>query len=335
MAMLVGRIAFSLDQELKAQQQETLDDDLVSEAYHQRGLLLLSAETEEGRFRRRIDEYLLTDEAIGAIQGRDEVDSEQLERYHGEAAARHVVELHVSGGLEIESDLGNRDLSIPAGDPITPYSLPEEPIPIPAFILYWPTVTPMLSEEDVKPGEGWAASVAVQVGAGRFLLSYSVELVEYLDEDPILRISLNDQEPVSMVEDIALHLKPQGSWTVRISHEDGLWQEGEGEMTFRVRATYKDDEEDEEEIEVEVLAWTNKFAVKRIPVTFDDEKIYPAEWKAEPVSAPSEADDAAGEGGGQAGERPAGEADSETPPSSPDESGGSEQESGGEAEDGR
>jgi len=90
-----------------------------------------------------------------------------------------------------------------------------------------------------------------------------------------------------MAGDIALHLKPRGTWSVRISHEDGLWREGKGQMTFSVRAKYK---EDEQEIDVEVLKWVNKFTVERIPVAFDGNKIYPIAWKAKPSIPEAEAD---------------------------------------------
>ena len=118
-----------------------------------------------------------------------------------------------------------------------------------------------------------------------FPLTYSVTLLEYVEDDPLLRIDLDEQEPVTTVgedADIALHLKPRGIWTIRISHEDGLWIDAKGHMTFSVRARYKEDEEDEQEIDLEVLKWENKFTVERIPVTFDDSNIYPIAWKAKP-----------------------------------------------------
>ncbi len=277
--MLNGQIAFSLEQDLVLEQQETVDDDLIKEAYHQRGLLLLSAETEEGRFRRTIEEYLLPEEALSAIQGQAAVELEQLVLFHEKVVADRQVELHVSGGLEIESDLANRNVAIPGDIEVTPYDLSDEPIPVPAFILYWPTVTPVLSEGEVKPGEGWAGRVTVQIGAAYFPLSYFVKLVEYVDNDPLMQISLTEQEQVAMAGDIALHLKPRGTWRVRISHEDGLWREGKGQIAFSIRGKYR---QDEQEIDVEVLKWVNKFTVERIPVAFDDNKIYPIAWKATP-----------------------------------------------------
>ena len=307
MAMLTGDKAFSLEQELAIEQQETVDDDLVKETCRQRGLILLTAETEEGRFRRVVEEFLLADEAFSAVQGRDKVGFGELRRLHDEAVADRQVELHVSGGLEVESDLANRGIASPPGPAIAPYDPPDEPIPIPAFVLYWPTITPVLSEAEVEPGEGWAGSVTVQIGAGEFPLTYSVELVEYVEQDPLVRIAIDEQERTAMVGtdgDIALHLKPKGSWTVRISHEDGLWEQGEGEMSFGVRATYKEDEEEDEEVEVEVLKWTNKFSVKRIPVTFDDTGIYPAAWEPETPSAAPAPAHGAGDEAEQPGESP-------------------------------
>jgi hypothetical protein len=282
MEMLNGQIAFSLEQDLAFVQQETIDDELIKETYRHRGLILLTAETKEGRFRRTIDEFLLTDEVFSALQGRSEVSFNELRRLHDEAVAEHKVELHESGGMEVESDQTNNGIAIPAGPPITPYDLPNDPIPIPAFILYWPTVTPVLSQERIKPGESWQGSILVQIGAGEFPLSYSVNLVEYVEDDPLLRITLYEVERVAMVgmnQDIALHLNPRGIWTIRISHEDGLWIDAKGHMTFSVRARYK---EDEQEIDLEVLRWENKFTVERIPVTFDDNNINPIAWKAKP-----------------------------------------------------
>ncbi len=288
MAMLNGKIAFSLEQDLVVAEQETIDDDRIEEAYCHRGLILLNAETEEGRFRRIIEEFLLTDEAFSAVQGRGEVSFNELRRLHDEAVAEYKVELHESGGMQVESDLTNNGIAIPAGPPITPYDLPNDPIPIPAFILYWPTVTPVLSQERIKPGESWQGSILVQIGAGEFPLSYSVNLVEYVEDDPLLRITLYEVERVAMVgmnQDIALHLNPRGIWTIRISHEDGLWIDAKGHMTFSVRARYK---EDEQEIDLEVLRWENKFTVERIPVTFDDNNINPIAWKAKPSTPEAE-----------------------------------------------
>ncbi|MHC4437110.1 MAG: hypothetical protein ACYS3S_07115 [Planctomycetota bacterium] len=282
-AILNGQMAFSLKQDLAVAEQETPDDDLIEEAYRQRGLILLRAETMDERFRRTVEEYLLTDEAVKTVQGRDAITYDKLKQLHDEAVANRQTELHVSGEVEIESDLLNRNVAIPGGASMIPYDLPEDPIPLPAFVLYWPTIIPVLSEDEVKPGNGWTGSITVQIGAGLFPLTYSVTLVEYVEDDPLLRIDLDEQEPVAMVgedADIALHLKPQGTWTVRISHEDGLCEETSGEMVFSVRARYKEAEEDEEEIDLEVLKWENKFTVERIPVTFDDNKIYPVAWKA-------------------------------------------------------
>ena len=280
--MLNGQIAFSLEEDLAVAEQETVEDDLIEEAYSRRGILLVRAETEDGRFRRTIEEYLLTDSALNVIQDQASVTFGQLELLHAEAVAERQVELYVSGGLEIESDLANRDVAMPPAPSVTPYEFPDDPVPIPAFALHWPTVTPVLSQEEIKLGEAWQGSILVQIGAGQFPLSYSVKLVEYVDNDPLIQISLAEQERVAMAGDIALHLKPRGTWNVRISHEDGLWREGKGQMTFSVRARYKEDEEDEDEIDLEVLKWQNKFTVERIPVTFDDNKIYPIAWKAKP-----------------------------------------------------
>jgi hypothetical protein len=336
MTILNGRMTFSLEQELVAEQQETLDDDLVKEAYRQQGLLLLDAETGEGRFRRVIEEYLLTDEAFGEIQGQDTVSFEQLGRLDEEAVAERQVELHVSGGLEIESDLTNSSAALPPPPSVGPYDLPNDPIPIPAFVLYWPTVTPVLSEEEIQPGGQWRGSITVQIGAGQFPLPYSVKLVEYVEDDPVVEVSLGEKEQVAKVgpeEDIALHLSPRGSWTVRISHEDGLWQEGKGEMAFSVRARYKEDEEDEEEIEVEVLKWVNKFAIERIPVTFDDTSIHAGDWKPAAASPASDSAEGSGDEAGKGEEKPDTDADREAPASSPGQSASSEQGPEGDAEE--
>lgn len=282
MTMLNGQIAFSLEQDLTVAEQETIDDDLIEEAYRQRGILLLKANVEDGLFQRTIEEFLLADEVLNAVQGQEAVDFEQLDIFHGEATAERQVVFPFIGGLEIESDLANSDVAMPPAPSVTPYEFPDDPVPIPAFALHWPTVTPVLSQEEIKLGEAWQGSILVQIGAGQFPLSYSVKLVEYVDNDPLIQISLAEQERVAMAGDIALHLKPRGTWNVRISHEDGLWREGKGQMTFSVRARYKEDEEDEDEIDLEVLKWQNKFTVERIPVTFDDNKIYPIAWKAKP-----------------------------------------------------
>jgi hypothetical protein len=213
------------------------------------------------------------------------LDFEQLDLFHEEATANRQVKFPFIGGLEIASNLANSDVAMPPAPSVTPYEFPDDPIPIPAFALHWPTVTPVLSQEEIKPGEAWQGSILVQIGAGELPLSYSVKLVEYLEDDLLLRITLNEGERVTMVgidQDIALHLKPRGSWTIRISHEDGLWMAAKGQMVFSVRARYKEDEEDEQEINLEVLKWENKFTVERIPVTFDDNKIYPVAWKAKP-----------------------------------------------------
>jgi len=285
MTMLNGQIAFSLEQDLTVAEQETIDDDLIEEAYRQRGILLLKANVEDGLFQRTIEEFLLADEVLNAVQGQEAVDFEQLDIFHGEATAERQVVFPFIGGLEIESDLANSDVAMPPAPSVTPYEFPDDPVPIPAFALHWPTVTPVLSQEEIKPGEARQGNILVQIGAGEFPLSYAVELVEYVEDDALLRITLDEGERVAMVgmdQDIALHLKPCGSWTVRISHEDGLWMTAKGQMTFSVRARYKEDEDDEEEIELEVLKWENKFTVERIPVTFDDNKIYPIAWKAKP-----------------------------------------------------
>jgi hypothetical protein len=71
------------------------------------------------------------------------------------------------------------------------------------------------------------------------------------------------------------------------SKNSKLRQDRKDQMTFSVRAKYK---EDEQEIDVEVLKWVNNFTVERIPVAFDGNKIYPIAWKAKPSIPEAEAD---------------------------------------------
>jgi len=281
MTLLNGQMVFSLEQDLAVAEQETVDDVRIEEAYRQQGVLLLKAETQEGVFRRTLAEFQFSDESLKAVQGLEAVDFEQLDMFHEEATADHQVEFPFIGGLEIESDLANSNVAMPPHPSVTPYEFPDDPVPIPAFALHWPTITPVLTMSDLPPGEQWPGKIAVQIGAGQFSLSHSVKLVEYIGEDPLLEIVLAEQEQVAMVgmdEDIALRLAPQGTWRVLISHEDSIWKSGSGEIKLSVRAQYKEDEDAEEEIELEILKWENKFKIERIPVTFDDDRIFTKDW---------------------------------------------------------
>jgi len=289
MKLAAGQTAYWLNQELTVREQETVDSDVVEEQCAQRGFLLVAAEVEEGRCRRTIEEYLLGDDGLGAIAEESTVDLQRLSVAHDQVVAQREIELDAEGGVEVESDLTNTDAAIPGGLSMAPYDIPDDPTPVPAFVLHWPTLTPALPEGEAEQGQQWQGKITVQIGAGVFPLAYTVKLLEHVEEDPLMEVCLDEEGRAATVQDVTLHLAPRGSWTVRISHEDGTWQRSEGQVDFTVRATYKEDEEDEEEIDVEVLGWANTFAVERIPVTFDDEEIHLGDWR--PAGAAAEDED--------------------------------------------
>ncbi len=277
MSHLNADAVFSLSQDLVVREQATYDSELIKETYSQKGLILVSARTDGDRFRRTIEEWILDDEALHGLYGNASTKLKVLRGQHELALGSRQVPLNVSGAIDLESDLRNRSLVIPNEVSMAPYELSNDPLPLPAFLLYWPTVTPSFPPERPEIGAEWDGKLDLQVGAGTFSVSYKTKLLSYLESDPLVQVSLVPQPATAQVGEVTLLLQPEGSWQVITSQADGLWQSGEGKMTFGLRAKFLLDFE--VPMDVGVLRWDNSFSIKRVPVTFDEETINAASWK--------------------------------------------------------
>jgi hypothetical protein len=160
---------------------------------------------------------------------------------------------------------------------MVPYNLPTEPLPVPLFTLWWPTITPLLPPaKRTEAGALWKAETKVQLGAGVFPVAYSIKLVESADQDYTVEVKLDEQYPAAQAGELTLTLHPQGQWSAKIARSTNIWKSCRGQMLFSVRAKFI---EDDEPIEVDVLKAQNVFSLEALPVSFDQDKVYTSAWK--------------------------------------------------------
>jgi len=271
-------IAFVLLQRLSLLKQETHNTPQITDSCSLAGLILVDSQPGATTWLRKVEEFILAPEQIRAMAGGGPVEREQLRLMHVQTLAKRTIRVHEDDPIAITSDRLNRKPVIPVVADMVPYNVPNEPRALPAFSIYWPTVTPAFPEERRQPGANWKGSVSVACGAGVFPLSYSVLLKEYVANDPVVQMTIDQQQPSAKAGKITLQLKPAGSWSACISHADSVCRWAKGQYSASVRATLKNSDDD---IDVEVLRWRNEFSVERTVLPFDEKKIYPAIWKPE------------------------------------------------------
>src|SRR5437868_1657103 len=141
------KIAFNMRQRLALLEQETKDTPQITDSCSQAGLILLMAETRGGVWRRVIEEYILGPAQLKSVSAALSVKREELRKLSMASVAGRPIKLNVDEPLVIESDRLNKKPVIPVVADMVPYVLSNEPAPIPAFALYFPTITPAMPEE--------------------------------------------------------------------------------------------------------------------------------------------------------------------------------------------
>ena len=272
------RIAFNMRQKLALLEQETKDTPQITDSCAQAGLILLTAETRGGIWRRTIEEFILGPQQLRTVSGQLSVERDELRKLSMASVAGRPIKLNVDEPLVIESDRLNKKPVIPVVADMVPYVLSNEPAPIPAFALYFPTITPAMPEERRQVGSSWKGTLSVACGAGVFTVSYGVTLREYLSDDPVVQIVIDSQPSSSRAGKIMLHMLPQGSWMACISHKDSACRWAKGQWGASIRAMYKTSDEN---VDVEVRRWQNDFALERTLLPFNEQEILPAVWKSD------------------------------------------------------
>jgi hypothetical protein len=270
------RTAFLCQQRLSLLEQKTHNTPQVTDVRSVIELLLVESAPPAATWKRTIEEFVLSAEQIKSLTGKMPLEREELRRMSSKTLATQPILVHPETPIAIESDRLNKKPVIPVVGDMVPYELSNEPLPLPAFALYWPTVTPTFPEERRNPGSAWKGSLNVRCGAGIFPLSYMVELKEYVSDDPVVQITLDQQAPTSKAGKVTLALRPQGTWVACISHIDSVCQWAKGQWSASVRATVKTADED---IDVEVLRWRNEFNLERTALPFDEKKVFPMAWR--------------------------------------------------------
>ncbi len=238
------------------------------ESYRRAGLLLLEHQATEERWHRRLEEYVSNPQFVAQLRGQPSVRRGFLLERHLEELERRAIRFGLEVPAEIDSDLMNADVALSG----------EERFPMPAETVYLPTVTPVMPEEVVAPGDAWSCEVQLGARGGRFAVAYTTTVLTQDDAGPQIDVAIIEgQEPEFEGDEVLASLQPSGRWQTRISPEDGAAVESEGECGMRVRLRYYSMQG--EKMDVVVLASRNRFRLRRVPASFDAETLDTRRWR--------------------------------------------------------
>ena len=275
MNLLPVQIAILVTQQITAFEQPAASAPQVTETSDSPSLLLVTTQPVGSRWRRSIEELLLSKQLIAQTQGKESVDLAAIRAASRDSISRQKIALHPDHPVTFESDLSNSEPAVVVSGSVSEYAPGGGILPLPAFALSWPTVTPIFPPPNAEPNSAWKGKVTIEYGAGSFPVTYKATLLAPIEDDLHFRIEIDPEQSHALVDDTTLILKVQGHWEVRIDHKDGVWRSGRGELSCNVKAKYT---EDGKSSELEIARWRNKFSLERVPIRFDQKHLDTRAW---------------------------------------------------------
>ena len=265
MAEESNNITYQFEQTVAARQFEGDGLPELREGYQRQGLLLVSEMSSIIAWRRIFEEYELPRQMLNEIRKHAAYPRQELEQQHQQTMSARKIEFGLMLPIEIESDLANVRTAMPS----------VEPIPIPHYLLYLPTLIPSLPA-DLKPGSKWKGSVKVNCKGGDFEIGYSAEMgfgkggVETV-------LTLDDKPQAVASSEMTLQLKAAGTWTIgydRVTRTPA-WLRGQFSTSaqgayFSMRG---------KPMNVELVGHECKFDIRQVPVPFDEKRLVLSAWQ--------------------------------------------------------
>ena len=230
--------------------------------YTRRGLLLVTSRRTLTDWVRTVREYECDAKFLEELRGRVHVPREELTAEDRRLRATHKLGV----GLQMEEQL----FSGPLGDDT---GLLAGPIPFDSVAL--PTVAPRLEPGVPEVGKHWTGAVRLKYGFGEFKAGYSARLAALTPKGPRIDVTLNGKEPWAMGENVLLLMKPTGSWAVVLNVANQCPMRSQGRFEIGVRTQWQ---ENGRTRTFEVGRCNCAFTYERVPVSFDEEKVYSAAW---------------------------------------------------------
>lgn len=269
---------YKLTQRLRLATQETHDTPTIESESERSGLVLVRPWVDGLRWRREIEEQILTDGDLRWLRAETRRPRAQVRERSAAARLLRDPPWGLGSRLTITSDLRGRDPVLPVEGGMVPYAISAAPMPVPYESLCWPTLTPVLPAADgdgPEPGAVWDGVIRFQCGAGNFEMTYANTLLETTLTTHRIEVRPTPALSASPAEGVTLVATTGGGWTVVVMREGGAWREACGRFELAVRAQLKLFGED---LDIEVLRVAQSFDVERVPVTFDDQQMYAAAW---------------------------------------------------------
>jgi hypothetical protein len=138
----------------------------------------------------------------------------------------------------------------------------------------------MLPQEDTerpKAGRTWEGSLKVAYGFADFGLEYAATINAVTVDGPKVTVALKQDEARVRGKNVLLSMKAEGQWTVERAVLDGVPEHSKGSflLTFgNVRGVRNGPPKT-----VEIGRCRCEFRYERVPVSFDQKRVYPAAWE--------------------------------------------------------
>ncbi len=234
-----------------------------SEAYERQGLLLLISKRSVLDWTRFACEYESSEKFLAEARQKSSFSRAKLLAEHRRSRQVRQLEFGFDSEVAIGSDPANQDPLVQG-----------QPVPFHSIDL--PTIVPALFAGVPEEGKQWRGVVRLQYGFGEFKVGYSARLGAITVDGPRQDIELDGKEPWAAGANVLLIMKPAGSWKVFVNPLDHCPVRSEGKFQLAIRTEWQ---ESGKKRSFEVGRCGCEFAFERVPVSFDDDNLYPTAWK--------------------------------------------------------
>ncbi len=254
---------YMFKQHAEEMRRETDRTEPVNAKILRRGIIMLDeAQVDDNRIR-NICEFAPEDEYLDTMLKEISISREELAGNTAKKSAENEIEIGIRTPMDVASDLFNtRPTADIDGEIALGYNN-----------LWYPTVTPSLTQDPHEENEPWQSKVKVSCGSFELELSYLSVFTGKNEDVSVFENKFDEMTAEATINQLTLHLTAGGSWTIWQGSQDAAPDRIFGRMTFT--ACIKGFALDRN-VDVIVAETDNHFALIRKYVSFDEENVYPA-----------------------------------------------------------